>query len=287
MVNLERVADDVFFFQSEVYAQVNAGVIAGPDMAVVIDTLAFPEETISIREFVQHELQVPVRYVINTHYHADHTWGNYLFPGAMIVSNELTRQLLIEKGAPALEAAQETNNQMRNIKLVLPQLTFSEGSISVKCGKKTLTLIHLPGHSLDNTGVLLEEDRVLFAGDTLMSLPYIVDGDIEVMKSSMEKIKTLGLENIVQGHGEIILRGEVEGIMDDNISYLNELIKAVKKANRRKYPLDLLEEVSVEDCGKHRIIMNGLAEDLHKRNLISLYKQMFGEEPLGSELYFE
>ncbi|NIR12771.1 MAG: MBL fold metallo-hydrolase, partial [Desulfobacterales bacterium] len=44
----------------------------------MIDTLALPEETIEIREFIEQELQVPIRYVVNTHYHADHTWGNYL-----------------------------------------------------------------------------------------------------------------------------------------------------------------------------------------------------------------
>ena len=66
----ERVSENVFWFQSEVYAQVTAGVVAGPQWAVVIDTLALPDETLAIREFIERELSVPVRYVINTHYHA-------------------------------------------------------------------------------------------------------------------------------------------------------------------------------------------------------------------------
>ena len=52
----ERVSENVFWFQSEVYAQVTAGVVAGPQWAVVIDTLALPEETLSMREFIEHEL---------------------------------------------------------------------------------------------------------------------------------------------------------------------------------------------------------------------------------------
>jgi cyclase len=56
-------------------------VVVGPQWAVVIDTLALPDETLTIREFIEHELNVPVRYVINTHYHADHSWGNCFFPG--------------------------------------------------------------------------------------------------------------------------------------------------------------------------------------------------------------
>ncbi|MEI6291806.1 MAG: MBL fold metallo-hydrolase, partial [Chloroflexota bacterium] len=94
----ERVSENVFWFQSELYAQVTAGVIAGPQWAVLIDTLAIPEETLLIREFIEHELGLQVRYVINTHYHADHTWGNCYFPGATIVSHSLCRELMHEKG---------------------------------------------------------------------------------------------------------------------------------------------------------------------------------------------
>ena len=68
----ERVSDNVYWFQSEVYAQVTAGAITGPQWAVVIDTLALPEETIEMRSYIEEQLGVPVRYVINTHYHADH-----------------------------------------------------------------------------------------------------------------------------------------------------------------------------------------------------------------------
>ena len=70
----ERVSENVYWFQSSIYAQVTAGVVLGTDWAVVIDTLAIPEETLAMRSFVEEELKVPVRYVINTHYHADHTW---------------------------------------------------------------------------------------------------------------------------------------------------------------------------------------------------------------------
>jgi glyoxylase-like metal-dependent hydrolase (beta-lactamase superfamily II) len=287
MVQQERVADNVYFFQSRVYAEVNAGVVASPEMAIVIDTLPFPEETNFIRDFVQRELQIPIRYVINTHYHADHTWGNYLFPSAKILGHSLCRDLLIEKGVPALEREQENNPALRDIQVKIPHLTFDRGDLIIKVGKKTVRLFPLPGHTEDSIAVLVEEDRVMFSGDTIMAVPYIVDGDIDVSIESMEKVSKMGLENVVQGHGDIILRGEIEHVMNDNIAYLNEVKKAAKKASRRKYPLDLLEEIDVESCGKSRVLLNGLAEDLHQNNMINVYKQMFGEDPIGSEEYFE
>ena len=64
MIKRERIADNVYSFQSEYYAQVTAGAVIGPDWAVAIDTLAFPEETLAMREFIEDELKISVRYVI-------------------------------------------------------------------------------------------------------------------------------------------------------------------------------------------------------------------------------
>src|SRR5512134_1879442 len=166
----ERVSENVFWFQSEVYAQVTAGVVAGPQWAVVIDTLALPDETLTIREFIEHELNVPVRYVINTHYHADHSWGNYFFPGATIISHTLCRRWLEERGTPSLEEVRQGNMAFRNVKIIPPQIVFDEGNLNLRVGKKTLNLFPLPGHSSDNLAVLVEEDRILFGGDTCMPL---------------------------------------------------------------------------------------------------------------------
>jgi cyclase len=283
MLQRERVAENVYSFQSDVYAQVNAGAVVSSNWAVVIDTLALPEETLEIRQFIEQELQVPVRYVINTHYHADHTWGNYLFPNATVVSSVLCRDLLDTRGRESLEAAKKQGTTFRQVRIVLPHLTFATGSLSLRVGKKTLTLIPLPGHSPDNLGVIVEEDRVLFAGDVFMPIPYIVDGNADDMALSLKQIGRMGLENVVQGHGDIVLRGEVEGNVKDNLAYLSAIRRAVRKASRRKYPWDMLEEVGVEDCGKSRVLIGGLAVELHSRNLYALYEQLYDEPPASSE----
>ncbi|MBM3144383.1 MAG: MBL fold metallo-hydrolase [Chloroflexi bacterium] len=279
MIQRERVSDNVFVFQSELYAQVTAGVIVGSDWAVAVDTLSHPEETLEIRDFIEHELHVPIRYVINTHYHADHSWGSCFFPGAIVISHTLCRKFLEERGMPSLEEAQQQNSSFEKTKLVLPQMTFSEGEISLKVDKKTITLIPLPGHSPDGIGVLSVEDRILFASDVFMPLPYLVDGDIEDMINSYKIIRKMGLENIVQGHGDVILRGEVEETIDSHLGYLSNIRKVVRQAARRKYAGDLLGTVDVESCGKSRVLLGGLAESLHRRNLIALYEQLIGEPP--------
>jgi glyoxylase-like metal-dependent hydrolase (beta-lactamase superfamily II) len=283
MIQRERIADNVYSFQSEVYAQVTAGAIIGPNWAVVIDTLALPEETLAIRDFIEQELNVPVRYVIDTHSHADHAWGNCFFPGSTVIGHPLCRQILDTKGRVSLEETRRSNLAFRHVKILLPHLTFSEGELNLRVGKKTLTLFSLPGHSADNIAILVEEDRVLFAGDAAMPLPYIVDGDVDDLTASLKKIARLGLENIVQGHGDIVLRGEIDNFIKDNLAYLSNIRKAVRRANKRKYPQEVLDEATVETCGKSRVLIGGLAAELHRRNLRALYRQMYGELPAAPD----
>ena len=270
----ERVSENVYWFQSDVYAQVTAGVITGPQWAVVIDTLALPDETLAMRSFIEEELSVPVRYIINTHTHADHTWGNCFFPGATIVAHSLTGQIMAERGQTALEAARKQNPAFKNVKIVLPHLTFDEGQITLRVGKKNLVLFSTPGHSRDGISVLVEEDRVLFAGDAFMPIPYVVDGNLDQLSETMKSMGKMGLENIIQGHGDIILRGEIDNAVKENVAYLSAVRKSVKAALKRRNPLEALSQVDISACGKSRVYLGGLAEDLHRRNLRAVLKQI-------------
>ena len=278
----ERIAENVYFFQSELYAQVTAGVITGPDMAVVIDTLALPEETRQMRRFIERELRVPVRYVINTHYHADHSWGNNIFPEATIIGHTKCHEFLNTRGRASLEAEKKDNASLREVEIALPSVTFDEGQMDLQVGKKNLSLFPFPGHSADSIAVLVEEDRILFCGDTFMPLPVLWDGDVNDTIASLKKLPKLGLENLVPGHGEIVLRGEIDAAVKGNLDYLNKITKAVRAAARRRYPLDVLETVHVEDCGKSRVLIAGMAEQLHQRNMVALFYQLYGNLPEGS-----
>jgi len=278
----ERISENVYWFQSDVYAQVAAGAVIGTDWAVVIDTLPVQEETLEIREFIEDHLKVPVRFVINTIYHADHTWGNCFFPGAGVIAHTLGRKLVKERNIPALENAQRVGEDYLKTKIILPQITLDAGAINLKVGKKSLKIFTTPGNSPDGISVFVREDRILFTGDSFLPLPVIVEGDVDQLVQTIESFKDLGLENIVQGHGDVILRGEIEGAIDSNLRYLNEIKKVVATALKRKDPQKVLEEASVESCGKSRVLLSGLVEELHRRNLLHLYQQELAKLAPGS-----
>jgi glyoxylase-like metal-dependent hydrolase (beta-lactamase superfamily II) len=125
--------------------------------------------------------------------------------------------------------------------------------------------------------VLIVEGRVLFSGDVMMPIPYLVDGDQDTMAASLKEIQRLKLESLVQGHGGVILRGEVNQVVRGNLAYMSAVRKEAKKALRRRDPEGYLASVSVESCGKSHILLNGLAEELHQRNLLALYRRLSAE----------
>lgn len=274
----ERVADNVYVFTSELYAQVNAGAVIGPDFSVVIDTLAYPEETLEMRDFVENRLGSRVRYVINTHYHADHSLGNVWFKGAVVIGHRLARALMDSRGRESLDRARVQSRELREVELLLPDVVFDGGELNVRVGKRTLQLLSLPGHSPDGLGVLVLEDRVLFSGDVMMPLPHLVNGDLDAMTASLKRIPRLKLENVVQGHGEVVLRGEILNAVRSNLNYVACVRREVTRASRRRDPLGYLASVSIEACGKSRILLGGLADELHRRNLAGAYRSSYGEE---------
>ena len=268
----ERIANNVYWFQSEIYAQVTAGAIIGPDWAILVDTLVVPDETLEMRAFIEEDIGVQVRYIINTIYHADHTFGNFFFPGATIISHVLCRKMIIERNQKALESAQEQEPVFKRInKIVVPDITIEKGPLSLRIGKRNVDIFPTPGASPDGVSVLVKEDRILFAGDAFLPLPIIVEGDIETLSDTIRSISELGLENIVQGHGDVVLRGEIGNASQNNIDYLKKIQKVARTAVKRKDPKKVIDEATVEACGKSRVLLTGIVEDLHRRNLTVLY----------------
>ena len=270
----ERISDDIFVFTSGMYAQVTAGAVLTSEGAVIIDTLPFPSETRQIIEFVSKRSPNGIRYVILTHYHADHTYGAYLFRNSEIISHALCRDWLVQHGQAGLEASRAHTPDLAEVQLHIPDVVFESGEMTLRMGNKTLQLLHSPGHTLDSTVVHIKEDKILFAADTVMPVPYIVDGDPGIFVESLRMIRGLSLENVVQGHGEVVLRGEINETLDSGIRYLETIQARVAKAISAKKPRESMREISIESCGKSRIPLNGLVQQLHAANLLSLYDRM-------------
>ncbi|GAB4509336.1 MAG: hypothetical protein OHK0046_04130 [Anaerolineae bacterium] len=272
----ERVTEDIYVFTSDLYAQVTASLILTKEGAVLIDTLAYPEETRQIKRFVEDRLGARVRFLVNSHFHADHTTGSYLFPEAMVIGHALCRKLLDERGRESLDLARSTSVELREVELVLPNIVFEE-RLTLHLGGKTLEFWATPGHSPDSIVCYIEEEQVLFASDSVMPIPYFVDGDYITFLKTLHVLKDLlntrPVDSIIQGHGEVILRGEVEEKILGDINYLVKLRQAVEVALTSASPSKALSAIDIEDCGRSRILLNGAVQQLHRQNVTWLAEQ--------------
>ena len=269
----ERVTEDIYVFISSLYVEATATVVITPEGAVVIDTLPFPQETSQVRDFALRRCPQGVRYVVNTHHHADHVYGSYLFPEAELIAHRRCRQILLKVGQESLERAQAQTPALTSVKLRIPQLVF-ETEMLLRLGEKTLHFMHAPGHVPDGLMVHIREDKVLVASDVLTPVPLIVRGDSKELVRSLRRIKTLNLENAIQGHGGVLLRGEIDETVDENIAYVRCIEKQVRAVVEKGLPRSELDKIDIEACGKSRIPLGGLVQRLHKANLEYVYTEM-------------
>ncbi len=275
----ERVSDDIYVFTSDLYAQVTASAVVTEGGIVVIDTLPFPVETRAMIDYLNSQGRGKIRYLILTHWHGDHSYGSYLFDGAQLLAHERCAEALRERGRAALEESKETTPELEEVELRLPDVTFDQGDMLLHLGEKSLQMVLTPGHSPDTTVVYVREDKVLLASDTVMPLPYFAWGDREDFINSLQKVLEFNLESIVQGHGEVLLRGEIRDAIQGSIRYLNVIHKRVKRVIEAGEGIEALRRIDIESCGKSRIPLNGLVQDLHEANLYTLYQRMTSGEP--------
>jgi len=272
----ERVANDIYVFTSDLYAQVTAGAIVTREGVILIDSLPLPVEAREMKIFLEQVCDAGVRYIILTHYHADHTYGAYLFPQADVIAHQHYRSLVTEIGIPALEAARREEPALEEVTIRMPDIILEEGEMALCLGEKQVQIMHSPGHTPDSLMLYVPDDRVLFAADTVLPVPSIVDGDIDKLRTSLRRVLELPVENLVQGHGEIVLRGEVQSVIQASLNYLDAIEEKAAKAAKRKNREALLNN-NIESCGLSRIPLNGLVQQVHVANLLYLYNMLTQE----------
>jgi cyclase len=269
----DRVSDNIYAFVSDLYYEVTAGFIATPEGAVVIDTLPFPSETLELKKAALKECPEGIKYLILTHYHADHTLGSYLLESAEIIAHKRTRTFLAREGAQRLAEIKSLHPELENASIILPSITFT-GAMNLSVGGLNLYLFELFGHSHDSIAVYVQEEKTLFAGDLLMPIPLVADGDVDLTIASLEALKNFNLEYVVQGHGGVLLKGEIMDMIDDNIRYLQRLKAKVAEAVSKKRSPESLFKIKMEEFGKSPLAIGAMGEPVHKANILAIYEAM-------------
>jgi len=273
-VRLDRIADDIYIFSSSLYAQVTATALVTDAGVILIDTLPFPTETDEMAAYLDDVAgKDAVRYVVLSHHHADHTYGTYAFPDALVIAHQSCRQLLERYGAASLARAKRETQALDRVSLRLPDLTFTS-EMQLQLGHRSLKLFAAPGHTADGIAAYVPSEKALIAGDAMMPVPHITGGDIPTLRETLQRFRGFKPSFLVQGHGDVLLRGEVDEALQVNIRYLDAIEERVSQLIADHESPKKLRDIDIESCGLSRIPLDGLVSTLHLNNLIALYKRM-------------
>ena len=255
----------------------NPGFLVGRGGVTVVDTCLTEGRSRAFRDALRRVTDRPIRTLVNTHHHGDHTWGNYLFPEAAIVGHTLCREEMIETGLSIKPLFPGVN--WGNIEVEPPFVTFDE-RLTIFVDDLRLELIFLgPAHTRNDVIVWIPERRLLFSGDLIFSActPFVAQGSLGGLMKALESVRGLGAETIVPGHGEI--RGP--DVIDESLTYLRFVEDLARRAFEAGVPP--LEAARQTDLGR-------FAEWPDAERLVANIHRAYSEfrgEPWGTPLPLE
>jgi glyoxylase-like metal-dependent hydrolase (beta-lactamase superfamily II) len=188
----------------------NAGIVIGKDAVLVVDTLISAREAERFLADIRKVTDKPIRYVVNTHTHLDHAFGNCVFAklGAVVISQEKDREGLEKIAAVALKSAAAfgvTEEMLQGTTISVPTISFTQAA-RVDLGGIAVELIAAaPSHSPGSAFAWVPSRKVVFAGDVLFTdfHPYMGDGDVTGWVKALDAIAALAATAIVPGHGPL------------------------------------------------------------------------------------
>ena len=299
--SLEKLSEGVYaaIARKGEGAMGNSGFIDIGNEVVVFDTFTTPNAARELRKVAEGITQKEIKFVFNSHYHGDHTFGNQIFEDKTIISTLKTRHLheikniilepykemeemkeylsqlerrLETESNPVIQTSIE--NQLKEmskvyesipeLRIVLPNLTFENKFVIHGITRKVECYCFGGGHTPSDAFLYLPEEKIAFMGDLVLENLHPPIYNSQEFTNNLMRVSQMDILKIVPGHGKVVTKGQI----DIMINYLNHLNKEVTSALEKGQPL---EQLLSKDMPKEYSNWTGI--DGYKKNLKTVFNE--------------
>ncbi|WP_099556075.1 quinoprotein relay system zinc metallohydrolase 2 [Hartmannibacter diazotrophicus] len=251
----------------------NIGFIIGDNAVAVVDTGGSALEGRELLAAIRKKTALPIRYVINTHVHPDHIFGNAAFlpTGATFVGHADLPRAMAAKGEFYVKANESLMGDalLADVRIIPPTLTIDQ-SMTLDLGGRTIQLTSWPvSHTDNDLTVFVPDVSLLFAGD-LVFLDHLpsIDGSILGWLKTLDGLAAIPAKTVVPGHGPAA--ASMPAALDPERNYFNILAKDVRSAIASGTPMsNAVKTAGQSEAGKWQLF-----DDFNTRNATAAYAEL-------------
>lgn len=227
-----KVKDDLYVIHNDAVPGNSTALITNDGVILVDDKFEIDHEGIMAQ--LKKITDKPVKYVINTHHHADHSGGNVKMQqmNAQVVSSQEARANMVDGKQPGL-----------------PAMTF-ENHASIWLGGKNAEIYHFGrAHTNGDAVVLFPADRTLASGDMFTfgdDVPQLIDyaggGSAREWTGTLDSALHLDFDAVVPGHGPVVTKKEMAKFRDSTLTLRNRIHEMLVQKKTREEIADMLKK---------------------------------------------